>query len=100
MAYAPSRSDLDRYIRPWLDAVLGRPEGGNTARRRGLVSARCEALAWCNANGGDDAYRSPGTSRWQGRGLDGEGQRRTVRQPPVSSRIHVRRTDGVLFTPE
>jgi hypothetical protein len=22
---------LDRYIRPWLDAVLGRPEGGNTA---------------------------------------------------------------------
>src|SRR6266511_1865690 len=78
MAYAPPRSDLDRYIRPWLDAVLGRPHRGNTARRCGLVSARCEALAWGNANDSDDAYRHPGTSRWKGRGLDGEGQRRAV----------------------
>ncbi len=77
---------------------LGRPDRGTTARRCGLVSARCEALAWGDADDGDHAYRHPGTSRWKGRGLDGEGQRRTVRQTAVSSVSLVRRSAGALFT--
>ncbi|MEH2451005.1 hypothetical protein [Nostoc sp.] len=35
-------------------------------------------MARCHANHGYDAHRDSGTARRQDRGLDGEGQRRTI----------------------
>ena len=46
--------------------------------RRGLVPAGREALAWCDADDGHDAYRHSGGARRQDRRMDGEGQRRTI----------------------
>ena len=60
-------------------AARGRPDRGNPAGRRGLVSARREALARRNADDGDDAYRHSGSAERQDRRLDGKGQRRTIR---------------------
>ncbi len=32
LAYTSTRSDVDRYVRPWTGAALGRPDRGNPAR--------------------------------------------------------------------
>ena len=57
----------------------GGPEGGDPARRRGLVSAGREALARRRGDHGDDPHRHRrGAWRQVGR-LAGEGQRRAIR---------------------
>ena len=63
LAHASARPDADRHGRLRLGAALGRPGRGNPARRRGLVSARREALAWRGADHGDDAHRHSGSAR-------------------------------------
>ena len=55
-----------------------RPDRGNPTGRCRLVSTRREALARCRANYCHDAYRHSGSARWQGRRLDGKGQRRAI----------------------
>ena len=57
VAHAPARPDADHHVRPRLGAARGRTDRGGPARRRGLVSARPEALAWGDAHDGDDAHR-------------------------------------------
>jgi quercetin dioxygenase-like cupin family protein len=50
-------------------------------------SARREALAWRDAENGDDAYCHPGSAERQSRRLDGARRRRTIRQvnPAIDS---------------
>src|SRR2546426_7218899 len=57
-----------------------------------MVSARREALAWGDADDGDDAHRHSGSARRQGRRLDGTGARRAI---PEVRRLSV---TGRLFT--
>src|SRR5882724_5675089 len=78
MAHAPARADINCHVRLRLDTVLGRGQRGNPARRYDLVPARQEALAWRNADDGDDAYRHRGKARRQDRRLDGKSRRRTI----------------------
>ena len=63
LAHASARADADRHRRLRVGAARGRPDRGNTARRRRLVSARREALARRNADHRDDAYRDHGNAR-------------------------------------
>ena len=44
----------------------------------GLVPAGRKALAWREGNNSHDAHRDCGTAQWEGRRLDGKGQRRTI----------------------
>jgi hypothetical protein len=37
LAHPSARSDVDRHVRPWTGAALGRRNRGDQARRRGLV---------------------------------------------------------------
>ena len=87
LAYASARPDLDRHVRPRLGAALGRPDRGNPARRRRLVSARREALARRRADDGDDAYRHSGSAQRQSRRLDGKGQRRAIPEPDAAEAV-------------
>jgi len=50
----------------------------NSTGRRRLVSAGGEALAWCLTHDCHDPYRNSGRSGGQSRGVDGEGQRRSI----------------------
>ncbi len=50
------------------------------------VSAERETLARRFADHGDDAHRDPGSARWQGRRLDGEGLRRTIPKMSLTQR--------------
>jgi quercetin dioxygenase-like cupin family protein len=52
-----------------------------------VVSARRETLARRNAHDGDDAYRHSGAARWQGRGLDGTGERRPIPAPVMMTTL-------------
>ncbi len=61
----------------------GWADRGNPSRRRHLVSARREALAWRDGDDRDDPYRHYGIARRQQRRLDGKGQRRAI--PQMSS---------------
>ena len=79
LAYASARPDAHRHGRLRPGPALGRPDRGDPAGRRGLVSAGREALARGDADDGHDAHRHPGAARRQGRRVDGKGQRRAVR---------------------
>ena len=78
MAHASARSDADRDGRLRSGPARGRSDRGDSAGRRGLVRAWRETLARRDGHHGDDAHRHSGEARRQGRGLDGEGQRRTI----------------------
>lgn len=64
----------------WLERQ--RAGRGNPPGRRGLVTARREALARCHGNDGHDAHRHSGITRRQGRRVDGACYRRTVSRRP------------------
>src|SRR5271165_3169547 len=78
VAHTSARSDSDCHSRLRLGAARGRSNRGNSAWRCGVVPAWGKALAWRGADNGHDAYRHSGTARWEGRRLDGEGQRRAI----------------------
>ncbi len=61
----------------WAQREGGQLEEIRPGRRR-LVLSRREALAWRNADYGDDARCYRRGARRQSRRLDGEGQRRTI----------------------
>ena len=84
LASVGADSDRDSGHRP--GAALGRSCGGNPAGRRGLDSARSEALARGRAEQLDDAHRHHGTARRQDCRMDGEGQRCAVRRAAQRSR--------------
>jgi 4-carboxymuconolactone decarboxylase len=89
MAHAPAGPDSDRDGGHGARAALGLSRRGNPAGRRGLDSARSEALARGRAEQFDGAHRHRGTARRQGRRLDGEGQRCAVwRAAPRSGSEH------------
>ena len=76
----PIRSgSADHHGRARSGAARGRPDRGSSSRRHRVVSAR-ETLARRFAHGRDDSHRHPGIGRRQERRLDGEGQRRAVRE--------------------
>ena len=60
MAHASARPDADRHRRLRPGAALGRTHRRNPARRRHLVLAGREALAWRSADHGDDSHRHSG----------------------------------------
>src|SRR5438552_6784233 len=78
VAYTSARPDAHRHggLRP--RAALGRPDRGDSTRRRRFVRAKREALARRRAHDSHDAHRHSGTARRQDRRLDGESQRRTI----------------------
>ncbi len=78
MAHPSTRSDADRHVRLWVGAGLGRAGRADPPRGRGQVCAGREALAWRDADDGDDAYRNPRGARRQDRRLDGAGERRAI----------------------
>ena len=63
LAHASARPDPDRHRRLRPGAARGRPDRGDPARRRGLVRAGREALAWRHAHHGDEPHRHPGEAR-------------------------------------
>lgn len=87
VAPAPARANARRHPRVRMGAERGRPEGGDTPRRRCLVPAERKALARRNVNGRDVTHRHSGGARRQGRRVDGKGQRRTI-SGRISSRIN------------
>src|SRR6516165_2693797 len=80
MAHSPARANPDCDGGHGSGTALGRSRGRNPERRRGLDSARSEALARGRAEqfGGSHCHR--GTAQRQDGRLDGEGQRRTVQR--------------------
>ncbi len=78
LAYPSARSGSHRHdgLRP--GAARGRPDRGNSPRRRRCLRARREALARRRAHDRHDPYRHPGGARRQGGRLDGEGERRAI----------------------
>jgi hypothetical protein len=68
------------YFRIWMGAKRRRPHRRNPARRRGVVSARPEALARGFADDGDEPYCDSGISERKSGDLDGKGERRAVPQ--------------------
>lgn len=93
----PLGTDPDRHRRLWLGAARGRAGRGDSAGRRGLVSAGREALARRHSHHCHDANRHSGTPRRQDRRLAGEGHRRAVRQvtPLVLCPAAVSRDDEI-----
>jgi NAD(P)-dependent dehydrogenase (short-subunit alcohol dehydrogenase family) len=80
MAYTPFRSNLDRDGRDGLDSAVGRTNRGNSKRRRYLDSSGSETLARRNTKHRNDAHCDTGTTQWESRGMDGEGDRRAIPQ--------------------
>src|ERR1700741_3163201 len=80
VAHPSARPDPDRHLWTWLGAVCGWTDRGNPPRRRRLVSAWREALAWRDSDDRDDACRRYGIAKRQERRLDGNGQRRAIPQ--------------------
>src|SRR5215475_4617324 len=70
--------DSDRDSGAGVGTARRRSDRGDPSGRRRVVSARTETLAWRVADECHDPHRHPGVSRWQGRRLDGEGQRRAI----------------------
>ena len=68
----------------------GRPGRNDPPRRRRLVPARRQALAWRNGDDRDDAHRHPREARRQGSRLDGTGHGR----PVPRLRLGLRNTAG------
>src|SRR4051794_3766502 len=60
LAHPSSRPNADRHRRLRLDAMRGRTDRRDPRRRRYLVPTRPQALARCNADHVDDAYRNAG----------------------------------------
>ena len=78
VAHAPARADSDRDSGAGVGTARRRSDRGDPSGRRRVVSARTETLAWRVADECHDPHRHPGVGRWQGRRLDGEGQRRAI----------------------
>src|SRR3974377_920087 len=74
VAHPTARPDPDRHVRTWLGAVCRWSDRGNPPRRRRLVSAWREALAWRDGDDRDDAYRHYGIPQRQECRVDGKGQ--------------------------
>ena len=74
----PLGQTLDRHLRLWPRAALGRPHRGDPAWGCDLVRAGREALARRGANHGDDAYGHSGEAQRQDRRVDGAGERRAI----------------------
>ena len=80
VAYASAWPDADHYFRIWMGAERRRPHRGGPSRRRGVVSARPEALARRFADDGDEPYCNSGILERKSGDLDGKGERRAVPQ--------------------
>src|SRR6478735_3396185 len=66
--------------RPGMGAEGRRPHRGGPSRRRGVVSARPEALARRFADDRHEPYRNSGILERKSGDLDGKGERRAVPQ--------------------
>src|SRR5580704_2299067 len=84
LAHASAWSDSDHHFWLRLGSALGWADRRNPSRRRGLVLARREALAWSYADYRHDSHRHSGKARGQGGGLDGTSQRRTISLTTIS----------------
>jgi hypothetical protein len=78
LAHTSAWTDPDRHRRMRLGTAGWRTNRRNSTGRRRLVSAGGEALAWCLTHDCHDPYRNSGRSGGQSRGVDGEGQRRSI----------------------
>lgn len=71
LAYTRAWADAYRHSGMRLDAVRGRRKSGDPCRRRDLVSAESQALAWRYVDDSDDAYRRSGGTRREASGVAG-----------------------------
>src|SRR6185437_3810102 len=86
MAHASARPDARYYGWQRLGTARRWTHRGDSSRRRGLVFARREALAWSDADHGHDAHRHSGEKGWEGGRLDGARQRRTIPKMTLRAR--------------
>jgi len=80
MAHPSPGSEPDRDRRHGLGSGVERREAGDQAGRRGLDATGREALARRIRDERPDAHRDSGVPRRPERGMDGKGERRSIRR--------------------
>ncbi len=88
VAHASAGANVCRHLGLRLGATRGWPGSGNSAGRRGLVSAGPQALARRYADYRHVTRRDSRASQRQGRRLDGEGQRCAISALIPKRRCH------------
>jgi hypothetical protein len=78
-------SNSDRDGRNGLGSAVGRTHPGNSKRRCRSDPSGSETPARRNTNHADDAHCNTGTTQWQSRGVDGEGEQRAIPQVIIAS---------------